>query len=146
MLVKINVEGIILCIFVVVYILFVLIVNRSGLFQSYLNWVLYILFVIFCGFVLVVVVCLLLENVDFSYVESFYLLLDGVWLIVFFVYMIYIMLLVRMRIVVFGGCFFFVIYLILSVVMNSNDMNFIRLVSIFLIFCFWFICVLLCVL
>lgn len=106
MFLEINVEGIILCIFVVVYILLVLIVNRSGFLQSNLNWVFYILFVIFCGFVLVLVVCFFLKDVELSYFKSFYLLLDGVWLIIFFVYMIYIMLLVRMRIVVFGGCFF----------------------------------------
>lgn len=129
-----NIEGFIMIAFLVVYLVLAVIVNRSGSSdkqmsdssQKQLRWVSYALLTLSCGIVLVSVLCPVGNKDSIEYTNS---PTDGVWVTIFFIYMTYTMLPVRMRIAVFGGCLLLTIHLVASAAQNSDDPNLPRLVS-----------------
>lgn len=130
-----NIEGILLVVFAVIYIGLLLIVNRSGSSQAQLKWISYALLFISFGIVLVVVLCPTPRpdpntEDDRSYSSPS----DGVWITIFFIYMTYTMLPVRMRIAVLGGCLLPTIHLISSAAVNADHDHLWRLVSNLLLF------------
>lgn len=128
-----NIEGFIMIAFLVVYLVLAVIVNRSGSSdkqmsdssQKQLRWVSYALLTLSCGIVLVSVLCPVGSKDSRKYNSP----TDGVWLTIFFIYMTYTMLPVRMRIAVFGGCLLLTIHLVASAAQNSDNPNLPRLVS-----------------
>lgn len=130
-----NIEGFIMVAFTVIYLILAFIVNRSGSSdkqmsdssQKQLRWVSYALLLLSCGFVLASVLCPIGDTN-----EKYYSPTDGVWITIFFIYMTYTMLPVRMRIAVFGGCVLLTLHLVSSAFKNSENENLSRLVSDFL--------------
>ena len=131
-----NIEGILLVVFAVIYIGLLLIVNRSGSSQAQLKWISYVLLFISFGIVLVVVLCPIPDSKtedDRTYSSPS----DGVWITIFFIYMTYTMLPVRMRIAVLGGCLLPTIHLTSSAAMNADHDHLWRLVSTVLVVLVW---------
>lgn len=128
-----NIEGFIMIAFAVIYLILAFIVNRSGSSdkqmsdssQKQLRWVSYALLLLSCGFVLSSVLCPIGDTTDGKYYSP----TDGVWITIFFIYMTYTMLPVRMRIAVFGGCVLLTLHLVSSAFKNSENENLSRLVS-----------------
>lgn len=126
-----NIEGFIMLAFTVIYLILAVIVNRSGSSdkqmsdssQKQLRWVSYALLLLSCGFVLSTVLCPIGDT------NKGYSPTDGVWITIFFIYMTYTMLPVRMRIAVFGGCVLLTLHLVASAFQNSGNENLSRLVS-----------------
>ncbi|KXJ10400.1 Adenylate cyclase type 5 [Exaiptasia diaphana] len=136
-----NIEGFIMLAFTVIYLILAVIVNRSGSSdkqmsdssQKQLRWVSYALLLLSCGFVLSTVLC----PIGDSERNRGYSPTDGVWITIFFIYMTYTMLPVRMRIAVFGGCVLLTLHLVSSAFQNSENENLSRLLlaNLFLFIC-----------
>ncbi|XP_032218339.2 adenylate cyclase type 5 [Nematostella vectensis] len=132
-----NIEGLVMVFFTVVYCGLAYVVNRSGSgssdkqmsvsSQKQLRWVSYALLALSCGFVLTTVLCPVGENLQKGLQDDYYSPSDGVWITIFFIYMTYTMLPVRMRIAVFGGCLLLALHLISSACVNRNNPNLARL-------------------
>lgn len=129
-----NIEGFIMIAFTIIYVILAVIVNRSGSSdkqisqsspQKQLRWVSYALLLLSCGFVLSTVLCPIGDNWE----DHHYSPTDGVWITIFFIYMTYTMLPVRMRIAVFGGCVLLTLHLVSSAFKNAENENLSRLVS-----------------
>ncbi|KAK3737562.1 hypothetical protein QZH41_017759 [Actinostola sp. cb2023] len=139
-----NIEGYIMLAFTVIYMILAVIVNRNGSSdkqmsdssQKQLRWVSYALLVLSCGFVLSSVLCPIGSDSNSKY-DMYYSPTDGVWVTIFFIYMTYTMLPVRMRIAVFGGCVLLTLHLVSSAFQNSNNENLSRLLlaNLFLFIC-----------
>ena len=125
-----NTEGILMAVFAVIYTVLLFIVNRSGSSQAQLKWISYVLLAISFGIVLVVVLSPHPDH-DTTDDRKYYSPSDGVWITIFFIYMTYTMLPVRMRIAVLGGCLLPTIHLISSAAVNADHAHLWRLVSTF---------------
>lgn len=95
-----SVRGINLGIIFFALIVLQVVCNKGFFDQQQMVIVFYIIFVFVCGITILIIL-----DSDFRTVS------DGVWCIMIFIYLIYIMLLIRMRFFVFSGVIVFVIYL-----------------------------------
>lgn len=106
-----SVRGINLGIIFFALIVLQVVCNKGFFDQQQMVIVFYIIFVFVCGITILIIL-----DSDFRIVS------DGVWCIMIFIYLIYIMLLIRMRFFVFSGVIVFVIYLGCILRRNFGDL------------------------
>ena len=110
----------VLIVYPVLFLVILFVVNKSGSSEAHLRWASYLLLAMVCSFVMLMV----LTPGENKNSPS-----DGVWIAIFFIYMTYTMLPVRMRVSFFGGCLIPAVHLITSAFKNADEDYLWQLVS-----------------